>query len=117
MYEYQYGINIKFTSQKLSLCGEVIKPFSDYYGIEWLTYEELLYKEKGEICLKSREELRFPYTWLQYYQIQDLYKKDKKNYGLRLDKTDFEKILLDEGNKSISKIYKNLLNGTLRMKE
>lgn len=80
----------------------------------WLTYGELLCKEEKEgIKLKKEEELPYSYNWLEYMQITDLYKKDKKETGLRIELSDLEIILLETEEKQIYKIYKKLLEWIL----
>lgn len=76
----------------------------------WLIYGELIEKrEEDEIHLKMEEELPYKYNWLEYLQIKNLFKKDKKEKGLRLMLWDTEQIMLETDKKLITKLYKKLL--------
>lgn len=90
---------------------EVLKTAINEPGEGWLTYGDLLeVREGNEIYLKPQDKISYNYNWLQYYQIHELYKKDHKEFGHRLNLSDLEEIILDENNKKlISRIYKKLL--------
>lgn len=59
--------------------------------------------------LKPPDQLRNSGNWFQYWQLLDIYKEVKKNFGFLLKLTDLETCLTEIPNKQISKIYKILL--------
>lgn len=72
----------------------------------WQTYGELLFKDEDDkFKLRKEEDLPYIYNWLEYLQIKDLYIKNKKGNGFRMELTDLEKILLESEDKQISKLY------------
>lgn len=63
----------------------------------WLTYGELIEERGGNQVYLKAEELSYKYNWLEYLQIKDLFKKDKREKGLRLILSDLEIIMLETG--------------------
>lgn len=92
---------------------EMITPIIKTKQENWLTYGELIIKkDTKEFNLKTEEELYSKINWLEYLQIKDLFQKDKKELGFRLETSELEKILLETEKKLISKTYKNYWNGS-----
>lgn len=73
-----------------------------------LAYQDMIEFDTREVKLKT-EELKDVYNWWEYFQINSLFKSDKKNYGFRKERTELETILMGDTCKMISKIYKSLL--------
>lgn len=59
--------------------------------------------------LKEQNEIDAPLGWWRYMQIRNLFNFDKRNGGFMRENIDFDKILLGEKDKILSKLYKNLL--------
>uniref|UniRef100_A0A803TZX7 Reverse transcriptase domain-containing protein n=1 Tax=Anolis carolinensis TaxID=28377 RepID=A0A803TZX7_ANOCA len=76
----------------------------------WPTYRDLLTTQGNNYVLKSQEEIVISFkqvTWLHFRQIKEQFNIDNQTGFMRKD-SDWEKILESE-NKTITKIYKKLL--------
>lgn len=74
------------------------------------TYEELTWKTDQGIKLRPYEEIKNLFTgWLQYHQVNDLLKEDKKKVGFEDKKSKFNVEVIEGKNKTLSRMYDILL--------
>uniref|UniRef100_A0A803SQ31 Reverse transcriptase zinc-binding domain-containing protein n=1 Tax=Anolis carolinensis TaxID=28377 RepID=A0A803SQ31_ANOCA len=76
----------------------------------WPVYKDILRKENKDFRLKSHDEINTNLTkisWLQYYQLQEYFNKDKKvGFATEISYWD---VIIKEKKKVVTKIYKTLL--------
>uniref|UniRef100_A0A670K2B4 Reverse transcriptase domain-containing protein n=1 Tax=Podarcis muralis TaxID=64176 RepID=A0A670K2B4_PODMU len=74
------------------------------------TYEDLVRKTEQGPKLKPYEEIKDLFTgWLQYHQVNDLLKEDKRKRGFEDKKSKFNTEIVEGKSKTLSKIYDMLL--------
>ncbi|CAI5771636.1 Hypothetical predicted protein [Podarcis lilfordi] len=74
------------------------------------TYEDLLRKSEQGLKLKPYEEIKDQFTgWLQYHQVNDMLKQDKRKMGFEDKKSKFNIEIIEGKNKTLSKLYDILL--------
>uniref|UniRef100_A0A670J1I6 Reverse transcriptase domain-containing protein n=1 Tax=Podarcis muralis TaxID=64176 RepID=A0A670J1I6_PODMU len=85
---------------------------------KWVTYSQLLVKEGGKWKMKPYEQVKeYVYDWLQYFQINEMFKKDSKELGYADQDSIFQREIIDNDVKIISKMYKILLDWNLKDEE
>lgn len=74
------------------------------------TYEDLVRKSEQGLKLKPYEEIKDQFTgWLQYHQVNDMLKQDKRKMGFEDKKSKFNIEIIEGKNKTLSKLYDILL--------
>uniref|UniRef100_A0A670II65 Reverse transcriptase domain-containing protein n=1 Tax=Podarcis muralis TaxID=64176 RepID=A0A670II65_PODMU len=74
------------------------------------TYEEMLRKTDQGPKLRPYKEIKKLFTgWLQYHQVNDLLKEDKRKVGFDDKKSKFNIEVIEGKNKTLSRIYDILL--------
>uniref|UniRef100_A0A670HNW0 Reverse transcriptase domain-containing protein n=1 Tax=Podarcis muralis TaxID=64176 RepID=A0A670HNW0_PODMU len=85
---------------------------------KWATYSQLLVKEGGKWKMKPYEQVKeYVYDWLQYLQIKEMFRKDSKELGYADKDSTFQREIIENDVKIISKMYKILLDWNLKDEE
>uniref|UniRef100_A0A670IGH0 Reverse transcriptase domain-containing protein n=2 Tax=Podarcis muralis TaxID=64176 RepID=A0A670IGH0_PODMU len=77
--------------------------------VGWPKYWEILEQDGDKWKLQSYDKLKHKVqNWLQYYQIMELFKQDRK-IGFQVEKSKLEFELLESNTKNLSRMYNLLL--------
>uniref|UniRef100_A0A670JS00 Reverse transcriptase domain-containing protein n=1 Tax=Podarcis muralis TaxID=64176 RepID=A0A670JS00_PODMU len=84
----------------------------------WITYSQLLIKEQGKWKMKPYEQVKeHVYDWLHYFQINEIFRKDCKEFGYADKDSKFQMEIINNNVKIISKMYRMLLEWNLKDEE
>lgn len=110
--KFYSGIPLWISIQNAFFSGEVKKD-------KQLCYKELLIIDpKGEIKIRSRQELETSgkiINWLEYYQIKSKCKEDIKKGEFEIQQNIIDKIIWDNDMGKVSKLYKILIHRELEL--
>uniref|UniRef100_A0A670JBZ4 Reverse transcriptase domain-containing protein n=1 Tax=Podarcis muralis TaxID=64176 RepID=A0A670JBZ4_PODMU len=77
---------------------------------KWGTYGEMVTYEGGKWKMKPYDQVKlYMYDWLHYLQVNERFKKDLKERGYMDKESRFQKEIINNENKILSKMYKILL--------
>lgn len=76
----------------------------------WVTYGDLVFKEGDKWTVKPYEQVKeHVRDWLHYWQISNMFKKEVKEKGYEEKDSKFQTEIVNNDRKTISKMYKILL--------
>uniref|UniRef100_A0A670JJJ0 Reverse transcriptase domain-containing protein n=1 Tax=Podarcis muralis TaxID=64176 RepID=A0A670JJJ0_PODMU len=77
---------------------------------KWGNYGEMVFKEGGKWKIKPYEQIKaLTYDWLNYFQINEMFKKELKERSYEDKESIFQKEIINNEYKNLSKMYKILL--------
>uniref|UniRef100_A0A670IRT8 Reverse transcriptase domain-containing protein n=1 Tax=Podarcis muralis TaxID=64176 RepID=A0A670IRT8_PODMU len=75
----------------------------------WITYGQLIFKERGQWKMKPYEQVKeHVYDWLHYFQINEMFRKDIKERGYADKDSKFQIEIINNDSKILSKILSKM---------
>uniref|UniRef100_A0A670KIE8 Reverse transcriptase domain-containing protein n=1 Tax=Podarcis muralis TaxID=64176 RepID=A0A670KIE8_PODMU len=85
---------------------------------KWGKYGEMVTNEGGKWKIKPYDQVKvFTYDWLHYFQINEMFKKEVKERGYEEKESRFQKDIINNEYKNLSKMYKILLEWNMKDEE